>query len=110
MSFVVNVLLGLLFGIGLVVCVAGTVTTLAGGTEERRFGATGLVREVRQATRDFFDPNAAMAAGYGTAGSCVSGRKRGAMGLHFPNGTLVGDGELDAVRGVHWEVAAHAGH
>ena len=67
----------MIVGIGLVVCVAGTVTTLAGGTEERRFGATGLVREVRQATRDFFDPNAAMAAGYGTAGSCVSGRKRG---------------------------------
>ncbi len=83
-------------GIGLVVCVAGTVMTLAGGTDERRFGATGLVREVRQATRDFFDPNAAMAAGYGSAGSCVSGPQEGAMGIHFPNGTLVGDGELDA--------------
>jgi hypothetical protein len=84
-----------IIGIALVVCVASTVITLA-GTDERRFGSTGLVREVRQATRDFFDPEAATAAGYSSAGSCVSGPQEGAMGIHFPNGTLVGDGELDA--------------
>ena len=100
----------LIVGIGLVVCVAGTVATLAGGTEERRFGATGLVREVRQATRDFFDPNAAMAAGYGTAGSCVSGRKRGAMGIHFqtaPSSATVSSTPCEEYTG---EAAAHAGH
>jgi cellobiose-specific phosphotransferase system component IIB len=36
-------------------------------------GATGLVREVREATADFRDPAAAFAAGYASLGSCVSG-------------------------------------
>jgi hypothetical protein len=58
--------------------------------------ATGLVREVRLATAAFQDVSAALAAGYGSAGSCVSGPEEGAMGIHYPNGALVGDGELDA--------------
>jgi hypothetical protein len=56
----------------------------------------GLVQAVRQATRAFHDVAAATAAGYGSAGSCVSGPERGAMGVHWPNGALVGDGMLDA--------------
>src|SRR5688572_11986227 len=56
----------------------------------------GLVQAVRQATQAFHDVSAATAAGYSSAGSCVTGPERGAMGVHWPNGTLVGDGMLDA--------------
>jgi hypothetical protein len=56
----------------------------------------GLVQAVREATRTFQDVSAATAAGYSSAGSCVSGPERGAMGVHWPNGALVGDGMLDA--------------
>lgn len=58
----------------------------------------GLVAEVRQATRDFHDVSVALAAGYASAGSCVSGPQEGAMGIHYPNGALVGDGLLDPRR------------
>jgi len=60
--------------------------------------SSGLVREVRQATRAFHDVSVAIAAGYGSAGSCVSGPEVGAMGVHYPNPTLVGDGMLDPQR------------
>ena len=55
-----------------------------------------LIDDVRRATKDFLDVNAAIAAGYGPAGGCVSGPENGAMGLHFANPALVGDGLLDA--------------
>jgi hypothetical protein len=58
----------------------------------------GLVETVRQATSTFHDVSAAIAAGYASAGSCVSGPQEGAMGVHFANGALVGDGALDAQR------------
>jgi hypothetical protein len=57
--------------------------------------SSGLVREVRQATRAFHDVSLAIAAGYSSAGSCVSGPEKGAMGVHYPNGALVADGLLD---------------
>lgn len=60
--------------------------------------ASGLVREVRQATRQFQEVTAAIAAGYGSSGSCVSGAEEGAMGIHYPNGALVADGVLDPRR------------
>jgi hypothetical protein len=41
------------------------------------------------------DPAAAVAAGYASLGSCVSGPQEGAMGVHFANGALIGDGVLD---------------
>ena len=53
--------------------------------------SSGLVREVRQATQAFHDVSVAIAAGYSSAGSCVSGPEVGAMGVHYPNPTLVGD-------------------
>jgi hypothetical protein len=59
---------------------------------------TGLVEVVRQATKSFHDVSAAMAAGYASLGSCVSGPERGAMGVHWANGALIGDGALDAQR------------
>jgi hypothetical protein len=55
-----------------------------------------LVQLVRESTRQFIDVNAATGAGYGPFLGCVSGPDHGAMGIHYVNGTLVGDGELDA--------------
>jgi hypothetical protein len=45
--------------------------------------ATGLVRDVRQATERFRDVAAATAAGYVSTGSCESGPNEGAMGIHY---------------------------
>src|SRR5258706_13883464 len=57
-----------------------------------------LVQLVRDATKQFADVNAATAAGYQPFLGCVSGPDHGAMGNHYVNGALVGDGELDASR------------
>jgi hypothetical protein len=85
--------------------VAGTValafaapTPIATAEVDQRHSATGLVRQVREATSDFRDVTAAMAAGYGSMNSCVSGPEKGAMGVHYANPTLVGDNELDAMQ------------
>jgi hypothetical protein len=55
-----------------------------------------LVQIVREATQQFTDVNVARAAGYEPAFGCVSGPDHGAMGIHYVNGTLVGDGKIDA--------------
>jgi len=55
-----------------------------------------LVQLVRDATKQFVNVNAATAAGYQPFLGCVSGPDHGAMGFHYVNGTLVGDGVLDA--------------
>ena len=55
-----------------------------------------LVEEVRRATARFGDAGAASTAGYAPFLGCVSGPQSGAMGLHYVNGTLVGDGLIDA--------------
>jgi len=57
-----------------------------------------LVQTVRDATRQFLDVNAATAAGYGPFLGCVSGPDHGAMGIHYVNGALVGDGLIDATK------------
>jgi hypothetical protein len=54
-----------------------------------------LVRQVRAATRQFLDVNNAVQAGYGPAFGCVTGPDHGAMGIHYVNGALVGDGKID---------------
>ena len=71
-----------------------------GGNERKSHGArpTGLVRTVLRETRPFRDVNAATAQGYGLFLGCVSSPHEGAMGVHFVNGGLVGDGMLDAAR------------
>jgi hypothetical protein len=58
--------------------------------------ATTLVKTVREVTIGFMDAKDAEAVGYGLFHGCVSGPQGGAMGIHFVNGNLVGDGELDA--------------
>ena len=55
-----------------------------------------LVQIVREATREYIDVNNATAAGYGPFLGCVSGTDHGAMGVHYVNPTLVGDGLIDA--------------
>ena len=54
-----------------------------------------LVAAVRDATRRFQDPNVAIAEGYTPLFGCVTGSSEGAMGIHFVNMSLVGDGQID---------------
>jgi hypothetical protein len=57
--------------------------------------SSALIKAVREALERFRDPSRAMAEGYAPMLGCVSGPDRGAMGVHFVNGSLVGDGALD---------------
>ena len=54
-----------------------------------------LVKVVREATWRYRDVNQAEADGYQLLFGCVSGPDDGAMGLHYVNMALVGDGALD---------------
>ena len=64
--------------------------------EQDKAGA--LVRIVRDATERFQDVEVAKAEGYALQFGCVSGSDSGAMGMHFVNGALVGDPEIDPTR------------
>ena len=64
-------------------------------TQEQRKQANALVQVVREATERFRDVRVAEAEGYTLQFGCVSGSDLGAMGMHFVNGSLVGDGEVD---------------
>jgi hypothetical protein len=76
----------------------------AAATKDSEHGTAGheqasparLVQLVRDATQQFINVNAAVAAGYGPFLGCVSGPEHGAMGVHYVKGDLVGDGQLDA--------------
>jgi hypothetical protein len=57
--------------------------------------AAQLVQQVRSATSRFRQLDAAEAAGYAMLHGCVNGPDHGAMGVHFANGDLVGDGQID---------------
>jgi hypothetical protein len=57
-----------------------------------------LVETVRRATRRFGHLDVAQSEGYALHFGCVSGPDEGAMGLHYVNMDLVGDGELDPER------------
>jgi len=57
-----------------------------------------LVDVVRAATERFRDPDRAIAEGYAPMPSCVTGPEEGAMGVHYVDGNLVGDGELTSER------------
>jgi hypothetical protein len=64
-------------------------------TADEKKKASALVKIVRDSTERFQHVWAAEAEGYVLQFGCVSGSDAGAMGLHFVNGSLVGDGELD---------------
>jgi hypothetical protein len=57
--------------------------------------ATTLVEAVRRATESYKNLDKAKKAGYALFHGCVSGPQEGAMGIHFVNSDLVGDGVLD---------------
>lgn len=88
--------------------VAGLITLSAAGiarsqqvaaAQERGEIVDGpLIRIARQATAAFQDVEAAEAAGYALSSGCVSGPEEGAMGVHYGNGLLVEDGQLDATK------------
>ena len=59
---------------------------------------SALVSVVKEATARFRDVEVAESEGYALMFGCVSGPDSGAMGLHFVNGSLVGDDVVDATR------------
>jgi hypothetical protein len=65
-------------------------------TDHQHAAPAKLVQLVRDATQQFTDVNAAIYAGYQPFLGCVSGPDHGAMGVHYVNGDLVKDGEIDA--------------
>ncbi len=77
-----------------------SIFAVAGDSQSARAhpAAAKLVLLVRDATRQFIDVNAAIAAGYGPFLGCVTGPDHGAMGFHYVNLSLYGDGEIDASR------------
>lgn len=71
-------------------------TALAGDRDGRnRHDRSAFAELVRDATRRFVNVDNAVAEGYAPLFGCVSGRDGGAMGIHYLNGGLVGDGALD---------------
>lgn len=81
----------------------GSMPASAGAVHEEHEGHDGhapaaLVQIVREATRPYLDVNVAVGDGYGPFLGCVTGPQEGAMGLHYVNGLLVGDGALDATK------------
>src|SRR4029077_13471827 len=67
-------------------------------TAEQKNQASAFVKIVRESTERFRDVGVAQAEGYALRFGCVSGSDVGAMGMHFVNGALVADGELDVTR------------
>ena len=59
---------------------------------------SALLRSVREATERFRDVKTAENEGYRLEFGCVSGDDFGAMGLHYVNDTLVGNGIVDVNR------------
>lgn len=57
--------------------------------------SASLVQLVRAGTKQFVNVNNATAAGYGPFLGCVTGTDHGAMGVHYVNGTLLGNLTLD---------------
>ena len=82
--------------ISLVALVLFGLTSVALASSNKPEPGDTLVNAVRQATTHFTDVEAAKSAGYGLFHGCVSGPQEGAMGIHFVNGDLVGDGAVDA--------------
>jgi hypothetical protein len=83
-----------LVGMFAVMLAVGTTVALARSSREKAVATA--VETVRQATAQFKNVQAAKAAGYGLFHGCTSGPQEGAMGIHFVNGGLVGDGKLEA--------------
>src|SRR6476646_6024970 len=83
--------------LGLVALSLLVATSIAMASSASLKPATTLPEMVRQATAQLRDVAKAEKAGYALLHGCVSGQQDGAMGIHFANGKLVGDGALDAM-------------
>lgn len=81
--------------IGIVAIVLIMLTSVAMASSNSAKPAAHLAETVRQATVQFKDVQKATDAGYALLHGCVTGPQEGAMGIHFANGGLVGDGALD---------------
>lgn len=68
---------------------------LAKAEEHNHASASRLVQIVRQNTAQFINVNNLSGTGYQPLFGCVSGPDHGAMGIHYLNLGLVGDGLLD---------------
>jgi hypothetical protein len=75
-----------------------TVMSLLALTSAATEPSGDLVETVRQATERFQNVEEATAAGYADTLLCVNGPEEGAMGVHFANADLIGDGTLDPER------------
>jgi len=62
---------------------------------DHKDSSSKLVQLVREGTRQYINVNNATAAGYGPFLGCVAGTDHGAMGIHYVNGTLLGDLTLE---------------
>ena len=83
-------------GLSGLLCVAVHPSVHAADDHDKHDAPVGLLKAVREATQDFVSVRAAMRAGYASLGSCVTGPERGAMGIHYANGPLIGDGAINA--------------
>ena len=83
--------------LSLAACTSGGMGSGMGGHHGAASNAP-LAQEVRRATEKYQDVSAATAAGYALFLGCVSSPQVGAMGIHYVNGQLVGDGKIDAAR------------
>jgi len=66
-------------------------------TAEQANQQSAILKRVREATARFKDVRVAENDGYRLEFGCVSGDDFGAMGLHYVNDTLVGNGVVDLV-------------
>jgi hypothetical protein len=73
---------------------ASSALFAAGQAHHGSSAKNSLVQAVRDATRQYLDVNNAY-PDYVPAFGCVSGPDHGAMGIHYLDFTLVGDGEID---------------
>ena len=85
-----------LLAIGLAALLLTLSASVALANSGSSMQATTPAETVRRATAPFKDVSKAEAAGYVLFHGCVSGPQEGAMGIHFANSGLVGDGALDA--------------
>lgn len=97
-----NIARSITFLVALTVSTAPSLAFAADTATESHDGHAGhsssaLIEAVRQATELFRDVRN-VPEGYAPALGCVTGPVEGAMGVHFVNGSLLMDGELDITR------------
>jgi hypothetical protein len=79
--------------VALITAVVAGVSAQAASAHHKPAG--DQLREVRNATKQFRDVDAARAAGYKAAPDCAADPKYGGMGIHYANDKLLADGKLD---------------